>query len=70
MHLTRAELCAVLNQITAILWKLPEGSPARHATLAILANIRCVHARRDPLPEWSRRNTFGRTILMIFAISL
>ena len=30
MRLTRAELCALLTRITATLWNLPEGSPARH----------------------------------------
>jgi hypothetical protein len=50
MRLTRTELCALLNRISATLWNLPEGSPARHAALTNLANIRRVLARRDPSP--------------------
>jgi hypothetical protein len=50
MRLTRAELCALLNRITATLWNLPEGSPARHVALINLANIRRVLARRDFSP--------------------
>ena len=50
MHLTRIELCDLINRITIELPKSPEGSPERAAAFAGLRNIRLALARRDFSP--------------------
>jgi hypothetical protein len=50
MRLTRAELCALLNQIAATLPTFREGSPQRTAAYINLRNIRAILARRDFSP--------------------
>jgi hypothetical protein len=50
LHLSRIELCDLVNQITIELPKFPEGSPERAAAFASLRNIRLVLARRDFSP--------------------
>jgi hypothetical protein len=50
MRLTRTELCALAERITAKLPTFPEGSPQRTAACITLRNIRYVLTRRDLSP--------------------
>ena len=50
MHLTRIELCDLVNRITNELPTFPEGSPERTNALITLRNIRYVLARQDFSP--------------------